>query len=73
MVRAMESRVESLGLGTMGYVSLDITALSQYSGQGKCGDVMLCDTAGRYEKELKNLARRINYFYDLQLDATRNL
>ena len=34
LVQAMESGVERVVLG--GEVSLDITALTQYSGQGKC-------------------------------------
>ena len=34
MVRAMESNVEVLALGLEGYIKLDITVLSQYSGQG---------------------------------------
>ena len=36
LVRAMESRVEEVELGEWGDLSLDITALSQYSGQGMC-------------------------------------
>ena len=36
LVWAMESGVEDVKLGNMGEVSLDITALTQYSGQGKC-------------------------------------
>ena len=36
LVRAMESGVETVSLGYDGEVSLDITALTQYSGQGKC-------------------------------------
>ena len=36
LVRAMESSVKLVVLGGCGKVSLDITALTQYSGQGKC-------------------------------------
>ena len=36
LVRAMDTGVERLVLGTRGDVSLDITAFTQYSGQGKC-------------------------------------
>ena len=48
LVRAMESSVEELGLGTWGEVSLDTRALTQYSGQGKCKRVMCySDTSQR--------------------------
>ena len=49
LVRAMESRVEGLWLGGGGEVSLDITALTQYSGQGKCRWLTCCrNTRNRY-------------------------
>ena len=60
MVRAMESRVERLRLGCWGEVSLDIRALTQYSGQGKCGWVMCYDdTAHIYGEEVRSWAQRI--------------
>ena len=45
-------------LGYYGEVSLDITALTQYSGQGKCG-VVKCwyGTADRYREELSSWAQ----------------
>ena len=60
VVRAMETRVERVLLG--GEESLDITALTQYSGQGKCGQLTCWDdTAHRYGEEVKTWARRINW------------
>ena len=45
-MRAMESRVRRVVLGEGGDVTLDITALLQYSGLGKCKKVTLYgDTA----------------------------
>ena len=49
LVRAMELRLECGVMGVTGEVSLDITALTQYSGQGKCREVevvSLEDTQG---------------------------
>ena len=49
LVRAMV-HVERVLLG--GEVSLDIRALTQYSGQGRCREVRwTCDTADRYRAE----------------------
>ena len=58
LVRAMESRVELVVLGTRGEDCLDITALTQYSGQGTCG-VVKCwyGTADRYREELSSWAQ----------------
>ena len=39
LVRAMESRVETVLLAGKGEVKLDIRALTQYSGQRKCEEV----------------------------------
>jgi len=67
LVRAMESRVEMVFLGKMwtwmhGGVSLDITALIQYSGQGKCREVWCwTDTADRYWEEMRSWAQRMNW------------
>ena len=45
-MRAMESRVKRVVLGEGGDVTLDITALLQYSGLGECEKVTLYgDTA----------------------------
>ena len=54
LVRAMETRVECVVLGMWGEVSLDIRSLTQYSGQGRCEEVMCYDdTADRYGEELR--------------------
>ena len=73
LVRAMESRVEKL---TLGDVRLDIAALTQYSGQGKCRG-MICymndgqpwhDAVDQYREELQSWAKmRINWV-DRQTD-----
>ena len=60
LVRAMETRVERVLLG--GEESLDITALTQYSGQGKCGQVeWYGDAADRYREEVTSWAQKINW------------
>ena len=61
LVRAMESNVMTVLLGDRGEVSLDITALTQYSGQGRCGRVLWTDTARRYREEVNTWAQRINW------------
>ena len=62
LVWAMESGVEDVKLGNMGEVSLDITALTQYSGEGKCLSVTCYDdTAERYKVKVRIWARRINW------------
>ena len=49
-------------LGGWGEVNLDITALAQYGGQGKCKEVECYgDTANKYREEVKIWARRINW------------
>ena len=70
LVRAMESRVERVWLD-MGVI-LDIMALTQYSGQGKCWWVtcIYSDTAERYGEELKSWAQRINW--DVSEDETKD-
>ena len=62
LVRAMETRVEKVRLGIGGDVSLDIRALTQYSGQGKCQWVQ-CDyeTADKYREEVRSWAEKINW------------
>ena len=62
LVRAMESHVEKVVLGFSGEVSLDISALTQYCGRGKCG-LVACydDTAGRYWEEVRHWAHRISW------------
>ena len=63
LVRAMESRVEYVGLGDMGDVlSMHIRALTQYSGQGRCM-VVNCykNIADRYREEVGSWTQRINW------------
>ena len=57
LVRAMESRVEEVELRDE--VTLDIRALMEYSGQGKCGKVK-CH-AGRYSYQLSTWATNRNW------------
>ena len=62
LVRAMESNVQEVVLGVRGEVILDITALDQYSGEGKCWRVICYGyTAIRYRQEVKTWVRRINW------------
>ena len=62
LVRAMESRLEVVQLGGLGEVSLDMAALTQYSGQGKCRRVTCWRaTADRYREEVRSWAKRINW------------
>ena len=69
LVRAMESGVECVRLGAWGDVYLDITALTQYSGQGKCREVWCdLDTADRYGDEVTNWAKTINWTVDNSVD-----
>ena len=61
LVRAMESDVKCVMLGRE--ASLDISALTQYSGQGKCKSVYGFKniTMDRHREELKSWAVRINW------------
>ena len=63
LVRAMETRVRDVVLGHRGgEVSLDITALTQYSGQGECQELEFHhDAATRYSEEVRSWTRRINW------------
>ena len=69
LVRAMETRVESVILGGSGKVSLDIGALTQYSGQGMCS-VMECfgEFVVRYANELISWADNANVNWDWDED-----
>ena len=61
LVRAMESRVTQVSLGKGGEVSL-VTALSQYSGRGRCWRVSCYDdTRDKYRAEVASWARRMNW------------
>ena len=62
LVRALESNVTGLVLGHYGEVSLDITTLTQYSGQGKCRRVVCWRAnADMYREELVTWAQRVNW------------
>ena len=64
LVRAMESRVKWVRLGEEGEVSLDIIALTQYNGQGKCRMVNYTeynDTADRYREVVRSWVEKINW------------
>ena len=65
LVRAMESGVEEVVLN--GGVTLDIRALMEYSGQGKCR-VIECqlNTADRYRKHLRRWAKGCNWAVTFQ-------
>ena len=59
----METGVEEVMLGFSGEVSLDIRALTQYSRQGECSQVMFCyKTADKYREEVTSWTQRINCF-----------
>ena len=60
LVQAMDSHVESVGLG--GEVTLDIKILMEYSGQGKCMQVWCAiDTANRYREQLRTWTTSRNW------------
>ena len=60
LVRAMESGVERVDLNEE--VTLDIEALTEYSGQGTCKVVLVnYDTATRYRSRLTTWATKINW------------
>ena len=65
----MESGVKTVYLGGGGEMSLDIRALTQYSGQGKCQWVRCWhDTARKYREEVRSWAGRINWPLQWNLD-----
>ena len=61
LVRAMETRVERVVLWNS--IFLDITELTQYSGQGKCRELENIDPnfGMRNERELKSWVKRMNW------------
>ena len=62
LVQAMEYDVERVALGIEGEVRLDITTLTQYSGQGMCGMVECRDdTLNLYRDEVRAWAQRISW------------
>ena len=61
LVKAMESKVEKVEFGLSGAegVTLDLVALTQYSGQGKCQTVYWENIFfDKYEAELRNWVKR---------------
>ena len=60
LVRAMESRVERVILGSTfkGEWSLDIRALTRYSGQGRCKNLIIWDSGDRYLEEVRSWAQK---------------
>ena len=69
LVRAMESGVEVVSLIM---VSLDIRALTQYNGQGKCRKVICFrGIADKYKEDLKSWAEKINWTVRLEIDNDR--
>ena len=67
LVRAMESRVEQVGLDFK--VTLDIRDLMEYNGQGKCREVWCdSDTADRYKEQLRTWATSRNWEVTPDLD-----
>ena len=70
LVRAMESHVDMVVLGLYGDVRVDMMALTQYNGQGKCQWVRCWhDTARKYREEVRSWARRINWTGQWDLDG----
>ena len=63
LVRAMESHLEDVWLGEWGDdLSLDITALTQYNGQGQCLEVVWYNNAAdKYSLYLNSWAKMINW------------
>ena len=68
LVRVMESRVERVELGfdgimlCRGDLRLDIQALTQYSGEGRCWSVEYFSVgADRYREEVRSWAQSINW------------
>ena len=61
----MESHLEDVWLGKWGDLSLDITALTQYSGQGKCWMVNYYEyndiIVDRYREEVMSWLKKINW------------
>ena len=77
LVRAMETGVNCVELGEEGEVSLDMTALTQYSGHGKCVSVTCYgDTADRYREEVRTWAQRMNWIekdgFNHEITITKN-
>ena len=74
LVRAMESKVEKVQLGLSGAedVTLDVAALTQYSGKGKC-ETVYCENIfiDKYEAELRNWVKRTDSLLDESFQMPR--
>ena len=72
LVQALESSVVTMELG--GRATLDIEALAEYSGQGRCRRLRLqnTETKEKYRQELKTWARSKNWTYDDRGDLELN-
>ena len=64
LVQAMESRVQVVTFGVEGEMKLDIKALTEYSGQGKCREIM-CNEAivTSHREELETWAKSHNWTF----------
>ena len=72
LVRAMESRVQQLGLN--GGVTLDTGALTSYSGEGECRWLRsIGDTASRYRGQLRTWATSTNWEVTRDSDSLLNI
>ena len=65
LVRSMESNIERVSLGWLEVVNLDIMALTQYNGEGRCWLVKsFGETSDRYREEMWSWAWRIKWVAD---------
>ena len=60
LVQAMESRVQVVTFGVKGEMKLYINVLTEYSGQGKCRE-MMCNEA--HSEELETWAKSQNWTF----------
>ena len=65
LVRAMETRVKVTWLGNWKEVTLDIEALAQYNGQGKCGCITMYMSSWGTEEKLKNWQLGANWYLNI--------
>ena len=74
LVRAVESKVENVEFGLSGGegVTLDVAALTQYSGKGKC-ETVYCENIfiDMYEAELRNWVKRTDSLLDESFQMPR--
>ena len=73
LVRSMESNIERVTLGWVEVVNLDIMALTQYNGEGRCWLVKsFGETSDRYREEMWSWAWRIKWVADAGIDGNHN-